>query len=181
MKMFRTSGRDGALHLPRRVQRGQPRLAVIPRTRSTCFTLAGTSRCDVPAVVRHGGHPQGFKIKSLSQNAGKILKVNKGEYSQFKGKNSQIFISHFYGKSLRNQAKTIKKTAQNCPKNMRILNHFPRLLIIKQKCKPAGASEFGTADLDCGLRSVHSINRLQGHFHLHRDPFQLFSPPCSTS
>ena len=161
--MFRTSGRNGSPRRLRRVQRRQPRLAIIPRTCSTRSTRAGTSQRDVPAIVRHGlarrsstkaaGHPQGFKIKTLSQNAGKFLKVNQSGYKRIKGKKLQFFYPPTYVKSLGNQAKTFKKTAQNRPKNTRILNHFPRLLIIKQKYKPSPrvppSSDLCAAD--CGL------------------------------
>ncbi len=48
----------------------------------------------------------------------KSLKVIKGKCAQ---KNSDFFFGHFYEKSLGNQAKTAKKTAQICAKNTRIL------------------------------------------------------------
>ena len=49
----------------------------------------------------------------------------------FLQKNSQFFSGHFDGKTLENQAKNIKKTAQICPKNTRFLMCFKKALTIQ--------------------------------------------------
>jgi len=59
-----------------------------------------------------------FICANIRLKPSNLIKLNQGV---FHGKNSEFFSGRFYGKSLEKPAKTAKKIAQICAKNMRFL------------------------------------------------------------
>jgi len=97
-----------------------------------------------------------------------LLKVNKGNRAQ---KNFEIFSGHFYGKTLANQRKNVKKTLQNNAKKLRFLTCFSQANFAVRRAPDS---------LDCGLRTVDS-GLTSPFFAFQPASFSTTLAPCSTS